>query len=151
MKRIHTLIGCGVAAVASCAALAAPLGAQAATVETGERMVGGKMQPILVTESGLTLYTFTADKKHKDKCVEIMGCTTAWPPLTVMGMPTGSENIKSTWLGTTLLPNMEMQVTFKKKPLYTYYIDKPGEVGYVGAFAFTGYWDAVGAKGKTIK
>jgi len=154
MKRIQTLIACGVAAAASCAtlAIAAPLSAQAATVQMAERAAGGKTQPILVTESGLTLYEFTADKtKHKDKCVEIMGCTTNWPPLTVTGMPTVGEGINPKYVGTQLLPDMEMQVTFKKKPLYTYFADTPGSTGYIGAFAFTGFWYALSPKGKVIK
>jgi predicted lipoprotein with Yx(FWY)xxD motif len=154
MKRIHTLVACALAAAASCAALAAaaPLGAQAATVQAAERMVAGKMRPILVTEGGFTLYMFTADKKHKDFCVTIMGCTSGWPPLEVTGIPTAGEGIKTKFLGTILLPDMSMQVTFKKHPLYTYIGDtKPGEVGYVGAFAFNGHWNALSPMGKIIK
>jgi len=154
MKRVQTLIACLAAAAASCAALAlaAPLGAQAATVELAQRMAGGKMQPILVTESGLTLYEFTEDKKkHKDRCVEFMGCPSNWPPLTVAGTPTVGEGINPQFVGTQLLPDMEMQVTFKKKPLYSYFADTPGSTGYIGAFAFFGYWYAVSPKSKAVR
>ena len=62
-----------------------------------------------------------------------MKCSTFWPPLVVTGMPTVGEGIKSKFVSTTMLPGGEKQVTFKKKPLYTYIGDSmPGQTGYIG-------------------
>ena len=153
MKRIQMLVACTVVTGASLAAVAtAPMAAQAATVEVRETERG----KILVDEAGFTLYVFTADKKHQDHCVsiEVMGqkCSTFWPALEVTGVPTAGEGIKAKALGTTTLPGGGKQVTFKKKPLYTYVGDSmPGQVGYIGAFAFNGYWYGLTAKGKVVK
>lgn len=149
MKRIQMLVACMVVVGASLAALAAtPLAAQGATVEVRETERG----KILVDEAGFTLYVFTSDKKHQDHCVSIENCTKFWPPLTVMGMPTVGEGLKSKWVSTTMLPGGEKQVTFKKKPLYTYIGDSmPGQISYIGAFAFGGYWYGLSSKGKPVK
>ena len=67
-------------------------------------------------------------------------------------MPTVAEGIKSKFVSTTTLPGGEKQVTFKKKPLYTYVGDAmPGEVDYIGALAFGGRWYGLTAKGRTVK
>lgn len=153
MKRIQTLVACTVLTAAGLAALAtAPMAAQAATVEVRETVRG----KILTDEGGFTLYTFTADKKHQDHCItiEMMGekCPSFWPPLVVSGTPTAGVGIKAKTLSTTTLPGGEKQVTFKKKPLYTYIGDAmPGDVGYIGAFAFGGYWYGLSGKGMNVK
>ena len=149
MKRIPTLVASLVVTGAGLVALAAaPLAAQAATVELRETERG----KILVDEAGFTLYMFTSDKKHQDHCVSVEKCTTVWPPLTVMSMPTAGAGVKASSLGTTTLPGGEKQVTFKKKPLYTYIGDSmPGQTSYIGAFAFGGYWYGLKAKGMPVK
>jgi predicted lipoprotein with Yx(FWY)xxD motif len=40
---------------------------------------------ILATNSGFTLYMFTRDKKNRDACVKVPGCTSAWPVLKTSG------------------------------------------------------------------
>jgi predicted lipoprotein with Yx(FWY)xxD motif len=153
MKRIQMLVASTVLTAASLAVLAAaPMASQAATVEL--RMT--ERGQILVDEAGFTLYMFTADKKHQDHCVniEVMGekCSSFWPALEVMGTPTAGTGIKAKYLGTTTLPGGGKQVTFKKKPLYTYAGDSmPGQTDYIGALAFTGYWYGLTAKGKMVK
>ena len=153
MKRIQTLVACLVVTGASLAALAAtPLAAQGATVEVRSTERG----EILVNEAGFTLYMFTADKKHQDHCINIesMGvkCSTVWPPLLVTGMPTVGEGLKSKWVSTTTLPGGEKQVTFKKKPLYTYTGNTmPGQTYYIGVIAFGGYWYGLKAKGMAVR
>jgi predicted lipoprotein with Yx(FWY)xxD motif len=148
MKRIQTLLACVVVTAAGLATLAAaPLAAQGATVELRETERG----KILVNEAGFTLYVFTSDKKHQDHCISVEKCTTFWPPLTVMSMPTVGEGLKSKFLSTITLPGGEKQVTFKKKPLYTYIGDSmPGQTSYIGAFAFGGNWYGLTAKGKSL-
>ncbi len=149
MKQLKMLVACMVVTGASLAALAAaPLAAQAATVEVRETARG----KILVDEAGFTLYMFTADKKHQDHCITVEKCTSFWPPVLVTGMPTAGEGVKSKFVSTTTLPGGEKQVTFKKKPLYTYVGDAmPGETDYIGAFEFGGYWYGLTAKGKMVK
>ena len=153
MKRLKMLVACAVVTGASLAALAtAPLAAQAATVEARESARG----QILVNEAGFTLYTFTADKKHMDHCIEISGaygsCPEIWPPLLVTEAPTAGEGIKSKYLGTITLPGGEKQVTFKKKPLYSYSKDVgPAETSYIGFKEFGGTWYGLSPKGRRIK
>jgi predicted lipoprotein with Yx(FWY)xxD motif len=153
MKRIQMLVASTVVTAASLAVLAAaPMASQAATVEL--RMT--ERGQILVDEAGFTLYMFTADKKHQDHCVtiEVEGrkCSSFWPALEVVGTPTAGTGLKAKSLGTTELPGGGKQVTFKKKPLYTYVGDSmPGQTSYLGAFAFNGYWYGLTATGKMVK
>jgi len=153
MKRIQTLVasllitGVGLAALA-----AAPVAAQAATIEVRETSRG----KILVDEAGFTLYVFTADKKRQDHCITIemngAKCSSVWPPLEVSETPTAGPGVKATKLSTITLPGGAKQVTFKKKPLYTYIGDSmPGQVGYIGALAFGGYWYGLSARGMMVR
>ena len=155
MKRVQMLVACAILTGASLAVLAgAPMAAQAATVEMRESARG----QILVDEAGYTLYMFTADKKHVDHCVDIAGaygsCVAIWPPLELAEgeTPTAGMGIKSKFLGTTTLPGGEKQVTFKKRPLYTYSGDThPAETSYVGFKEFGGSWFALSWKGRVVK
>ena len=108
-------------------------------------------------EAGFTLYVFTADKKHQDHCVsiEVSGqkCSTFWPALDSHGHAHGRGRHQGQVVSARpMLPGGGKQVTFKKKPLYTYVGDSmPGQVSYIGAFAFDGYWYGLTAKGKLVK
>jgi predicted lipoprotein with Yx(FWY)xxD motif len=106
---------------------------------------------ILVTGSGRTLYAFTRDRRHTDRCMKISGCVSAWPLLTSTRKPTGGPGVKASLLGSIALPHRTArQVTYAGHPLYTYSGDSgPAQIDYVGAPMFGGTWPALTALGKT--
>lgn len=153
MKRRQLLLAGLLAAsvLAPASANARPLTAHAATTPTvalRETAVG----PILVDASGFTLFEFSKDKKNRDTCTAIVGCTSTWPPLTVTGAPVAGEGVNAKLLGTIILSGGEHQVTYAGRPLYGYSGNAgPGETSYVGVKEFGGTWYAMNAKGKKVK
>jgi predicted lipoprotein with Yx(FWY)xxD motif len=118
------------------------------TIKLGNTSIG----KILTKNSGFTIYTFTRDKKNKDSCVKVSGCTDVWPPVTTKAKPIAGSGVKASMLGTIKLPNGSLQVTYNGKPLYTYSADSgPRQTDYVGVRQFGGTWDAIGANGKVVK
>jgi predicted lipoprotein with Yx(FWY)xxD motif len=148
MRQARTVIAGSVAAIAGCCAFAAASpAAGAATVELRETSRG----MILTNSEGFTLYMFTSDAKKKDNCVMIGGCRESWPPLVVTGAPSAGLGVKPRKLGTIMLPDGSMQVTYNKHPLYTYRGDThPQETSYIGAYAFGGNWYGLTAKAKPV-
>jgi predicted lipoprotein with Yx(FWY)xxD motif len=145
MRRIRMLLLAGaVATAASCVAIAS---AQAsATVELRTTSVG----PILVNESGFTLYEFSLDKRKHDNCLGIAGCYETWKPLLAPGPVTAGPGLKAKKVSTIGL-YYGRQVTYSGHALYTYTGDTaPGQTAGVGAFQFGGFWFAVNAKGKKV-
>ncbi len=111
-----------------------------------------KLGAIVVDGAGFTLYEFTHDKKNKDTCMTISGCSSVWPALTVSGTPTAGAGVEAKKLSTITLSGGAHQVTYNGHPLYTYTGDSaPGETGYVGADEFGGHWYALNAKAKPVK
>jgi len=153
MKRTYALLAGALVVAASSVAMASGHTTRAhrsatATVELRETAVG----MILVNSSGFTLFEFSKDKKNKDKCVSITGCTGTWPPLEVSGMPTAGTGVNTSMLGTIKLSTGGTQVTYDGHPLYGYVGDTAaGETSYVGVKAFGGTWYALSAKGKKVK
>jgi predicted lipoprotein with Yx(FWY)xxD motif len=123
-------------------------GATATTVELHETALG----MVLTSSEGFTLFEFTKDKKNKDKCQVISGCTTVWPALMTSGMPIAGSGVTQSKLGAIKLSGGGEQATYGGRPLYLYTGDKsPGETSYVGAKEFGGSWYAMNAKGKAVK
>jgi predicted lipoprotein with Yx(FWY)xxD motif len=93
---------------------------------------------ILVTTSGRTLYTLSAETRGRFICKD-SSCTSTWPPLTLgRGVqPTGVRG-----LGAIRRPDGRRQVTYKGRPLYRFATDrKRGDVGGEG-FKDVGTWHA---------
>jgi predicted lipoprotein with Yx(FWY)xxD motif len=98
---------------------------------------------ILVTTSGRTLYTLSAETRGRFICRD-SSCTSTWPPLTLRRgvQPTGVRG-----LGTIRRPDGRRQVTYKGRPLYRFATDrKKGDVGGEG-FKDVGTWHAAVAPG----
>lgn len=107
---------------------------------------------ILANGSGFTLYEFTRDKRRKDNCLAISGCSEVWPYLDGSGSVTAGPGVKASKLSTIGLSYGFRQVTYYGHPLYTYSHDSgPGQTSYIGAFQFGGYWFGLNAKGKSVK
>ena len=149
MKRIVTYS----TAVAALAALALAAPALAGPKGPGiVKVSSSSLGKILVNGSGRTLYMFTKDRRNKDRCVSVRGCTGVWPPLLTKGKPIAAAGAKSTMLGTIKLPNGTMQVTYNGSPLYTYIGDSaPHDTSYVGTPEFGGVWYAVNSAGRAVK
>ncbi len=133
----------------SAAATAAPTAhaARSATVRLAHTSAG----TILVTGSGFTLYEFTADKRDRDHCLKVSGCTSVWPPLTVSGHPTAGTGASRSRLGTIRIGHGRHQVTYAGHPLYRYTGDRArGDTSYIGAKEFGGSWYGLTASGHAV-
>ena len=114
-----------VAAVMS-AALAGPVLAQDAPLH--------KQNGVLVTATGMTVYTFDKDKRRKSMCTD--KCADNWPPVqaSTAVLPLPFNTIKRA--------DGTLQITYKGKPLYTFIKDKnPGDK--TGDNLMQGAWHAV--------
>jgi predicted lipoprotein with Yx(FWY)xxD motif len=90
---------------------------------------------ILVSPSGMTLYTFDKDVSDKSNCNG--QCATKWPPYVVSAAPQGNE------YSTVKRDDGRMQLAYDKKPLYLYAGDsKPGDRN---GDNFNGVWHVVKA------
>jgi predicted lipoprotein with Yx(FWY)xxD motif len=138
---VMSLAGAAAASPSAAAARAKPAKIKLRTTSVGK---------ILVNNQGFTLYAFTRDKKNKDKCAGVNGCTGVWPLMTSHGKPKAGKGVKRSMLG-TIKVHGKRQVTYNGHPLYRYSFDtSPGETSYVGQSQFGGVWRAVNASGKLV-
>lgn len=132
--------GAGVAMAAS-----ASMSSGSATVKTAQ---SAKFGMILVSSSGMTLYT--PSSKNVSACSG--ACAKLWPPLLVKGTakPTAGAGATASLIGTTARSGaVGKQVTYAGYPLYAYAADqKPGQVNGQGV---QGKWFVVSPKGALIK
>jgi predicted lipoprotein with Yx(FWY)xxD motif len=89
------------------------------------RQIGGAGS-VLVDATGQALYTNDQETEAKVLCVD--ACLSFWTPLTASGGAPKGNSITGT-LGTVNRPDGSKQVTYKGKPLYSFYLDAPGKVG----------------------
>jgi predicted lipoprotein with Yx(FWY)xxD motif len=88
---------------------------------------------VLVDKSGQALYENEQETRGMVLCDG--ECLSFWTPLTASGTLKGSSITGK--LGTVKRSDGMKQVTYNGKPLYTFYLDKPGEVsgdGFRDAF-----------------
>jgi len=92
----------------------------------------GKMQQVLATPQGLTLYYSTNDTADTSNCTG--SCLNDWKPYTVgSGTPTGPSN-STLFLTTLSAPNGGSQLAISGHPLYTYAKDQQiGDANGAGA------------------
>ena len=86
MRGTKTLLAAiGITAIAA----ATPI-ALAGTSRTGTptiNLTNTSSKGRILTNKGYTLFMFSRDRRGKDKCVKISGCTSVWPPLLTKGTP----------------------------------------------------------------
>jgi predicted lipoprotein with Yx(FWY)xxD motif len=114
-----------------------------ALVKTAHNATLGRT--ILVTRSGLTLYSLSAERHGRFICTT-GACLSIWKPLIVARgvTPTGVKG-----LGVVRRPDMRRQVAFRGAPLYRFAEDtKPGQVKGNG-FKDVGVWRPVTTGSKT--
>jgi len=118
------------------------------TVKVANTLVG----PLLVNQSGRTVYMFVRDKRGKDVCRQIAGCERDWPAVTVVGSPLAGTGAKKSLLGTIPYKGDVREVTYKGHPLHTYRFDtSKGSVINIGIVQYGGAWYALNAKGGLVK
>ena len=151
MTRIGKLRGSLLVAIAVAAGLTATLlmtrssnasGAKSRAVAKVMRNAAlGKR--IVVTRSGLTLYSLSAERRGRFICTTSF-CLSLWKPLTV---PAGVKPTGVAGLATVRRPDGKRQVAFRGAPLYRFVQDaKPGDVKGNG-FRDVGVWRPVVASG----
>jgi len=133
--KIAVLIGAGALTLAA-TALAAGRPATRVVSTAPNAMLG---KTILVTTSGLTLYSLSAERHGRFIC-KTRACLAFWKPLHLAkGMRPGGIS----GLGTIRRPDRTLQVTYRGAPLYRFYLDrKRGDVLGNG-FRDVGVWRPV--------
>jgi len=92
------------------------------------RYVDDQFGPVLATPKQQALYYWTAENDFKIHCKG--ACAKLWPPLVVRSkaaVPTRVAGIKGTF-GTIKRPDGRLQVTFNRRPVYTYVHEGPTQV-----------------------
>ena len=98
---------------------------------------------ILVTRSGMTLYSLSAERHGRFICTT-SACVSLWKPLTV---PAGVKPTGANSLARVRRPDGKRQVAFKGAPLYRFVQDvKPGDAKGNG-FRDVGVWRPVAVAG----
>ncbi len=131
-------------------AVAAPFALATTTAKTPTLKLTSTSLGMILTSKGDTMYAFTKDKRGKDKCQSISGCTGVWHPLYTKGTPKAGPGVNASLISTTKLKNGKKQVRYNKHPLYIYPFAPTG-TSYVGVSQYGGKWDAVNAAGGLVK
>ncbi len=131
--------------VATAIALLAVVASAAGTLKISTAHNATLHKRILVTTSGRTLYSLSAETHGRFICTD--ACLSTWPPLILKH---GTKPIGVRGLGSIKRPDGRRQATYRGKPLYRFSGDeKKGDVGGEG-FKDVGTWHAAPApKGKT--
>jgi predicted lipoprotein with Yx(FWY)xxD motif len=112
---------------------------RAAALKVSHTRVG----PVLASSRGLTLYYYSADKRHSGKSACTGTCATAWPPLAAPVKAPAGVNLPGK-LGVITRPNGVKQVTLNGYPLYFYVGDKTA--GQVAGNGVGGAWHVIKIK-----
>ena len=102
--------------------------ARAATSAPVVRFVDDQFGPVLATPKKQALYTWNVEKDFKIHCKG--SCAKLWPPLIVRSkaaVPARLARIKGTF-GTIRRPDGRLQVTYNRRPVYTYVHEGPTQV-----------------------
>ena len=102
--------------------------ATAATRPPAIRYVDDQFGPVLATPKKQALYYWTAENDFRIHCKG--SCAKLWPPLVVRSRAAvlaRVAGIKGTF-GTIKRPDGRLQVTFNRRPVYTYVHEGPTQV-----------------------
>jgi predicted lipoprotein with Yx(FWY)xxD motif len=92
------------------------------------RYVDDQFGPVLTTRAKQALYYWTAENDFRIHCKG--ACARLWPPLVVRPgtvVPARVAGIRGTF-ATIRRPDGRRQVTFNRRPVYTYVHERPTEV-----------------------
>jgi predicted lipoprotein with Yx(FWY)xxD motif len=99
---------------------------------------------VLVNRSGRTLYSLSAERNGRFICTDDE-CLSFWAPLTVRHGTRPKGTVGS--LGTIRRPDGKTQVTYRSRPLYSFYQDDRGDANGE-RFKDVGTWHAVVPSGR---
>jgi predicted lipoprotein with Yx(FWY)xxD motif len=103
----------------------------------------------LQTKSGLPIYIFKGDKRGGPSTC-FGQCAVEWPPVLVKDAPTAGPGVRKAYLGTVERPDGTLQVTYRGRPLYTWFGDKPGMAYCHDVDEFGGLWLLERPDGTTV-
>ena len=145
MKRIIVVL-VGIIAVAFAASAVAS--GKAPTV----KLRGSALGKILVNGRGRTAYMFTRDRRNRDVCAKINGCSSVWPALTVKGKPIAGPRPQELAAGDDRARRRRQAGHLCRSPaVHVLRGYGTGRTDYVGAPQFRGTWYAVNSAGKTVR
>lgn len=144
MAKIRTFRGGAfLAALVVLALVGGLLAARAANAGPSIRVVGvaknralGKT--VLVNRNGITLYSLSVEQNGKFICTNSQ-CLSFWTPLVVAK---GVKPIGAPKLGTVRRPDGRIQVTYRGRPLYRFYLDRKRGDAKGEGFKDVGTWHA---------
>jgi predicted lipoprotein with Yx(FWY)xxD motif len=113
----------------------------------GVKVADSDFGPILVDQSGRTLYAFTKDKDRTSNCDE--ACIAVWPALTTTAAVTASDGANAELVSQTKQGDNVQQATYGGWPLYYYVGDKVA--GDVIGQGIDEEWFVLSPDGKLVK
>ncbi len=105
-----------------------------------------ELGPILVDQSGRTLYAFTKDEDRASNCDT--ACVAVWPALTSAANVVAGQGVDAALLGRTEPAEGQAQATYGQWPLYYYVGD--AVAGDVNGHDIDGEWFALSPNGKLV-
>jgi predicted lipoprotein with Yx(FWY)xxD motif len=102
--------------------------ASAATRSPAVRYVDDRFGPILATPKKQALYHWTQENDFRIHCTG--SCARLWPPLVVRSKAAVTRHVAGIegTFGTIRRPDGRLQVTFNRRPVYTYVHEGPAQV-----------------------
>ena len=142
------LVLIAVAGVGAAMAATGSMRSSGGTVKTAKSKSYGM---ILVSSSGRTLYRYTVDSKHVNRCSSNATCNKFWPPLLIKAgaKPTAGAAASAALLGTIKVKHNMRQVTYAGFSLYMFSGDKAA--GQTKGQGFESKWYVVNTKGALVK
>jgi predicted lipoprotein with Yx(FWY)xxD motif len=126
-KHVTALVALTAALAATAhAAIAAP--ADTMKPQLVRTIMDKTLGEVLTTANKQAIYVWNREPKGKVRCTG--ACAKAWPPVVVKAgvvVPMHVKGIKGDF-GTVRRPNGSRQLTFNRRPLYTYANERPGQV-----------------------
>jgi predicted lipoprotein with Yx(FWY)xxD motif len=126
-RQITALVALTAALAATAhAAIAAP--ADTMKPQLVRTIMDKKLGEVLTTANKQAIYVWNREPKGKVRCTG--ACAQAWPPVVVKKGVVVAMHVKGIMgeFGTVRRPNGSRQLTFNRRPLYTYAHEKPGQV-----------------------
>jgi predicted lipoprotein with Yx(FWY)xxD motif len=144
MAKIGTVRGGAfLAALVALLLLGGVLAARAAHAGPRARVVQAEKNPslgktVLANRDGITLYSLSVERKGRFICTNSQ-CLSFWTPLVVAK---GVKPVGAPELGTIRRPDGRSQVTYRGRPLYTFYLDRKRGDAKGEGFKDVGTWHA---------
>ncbi len=135
MRRALLLVAI-VAAMPASEAMAAGTKITARGSQFGTMLWGPKRQAV---------YVFSRDRGGSHCYGE---CAAAWPPVYTRGKPVAGRGVRKSLLGTIRRRDGRLQVTYRRRPLYYYAHEGPGQVLCHNVQLNGGLWWVVGPDGR---